>query len=65
MCYGTETYTVFRHIRASFSPEISQAGAVKGVRGRGGRGNGKGWELEHTDKTGRVELCSSLFVLYL
>ena len=29
--YRTETYTVWRRVRASFSPEILQAGAVKGL----------------------------------
>ena len=31
MCYRTGKYTVCRRIRASLSPEISQAGAVKGL----------------------------------
>ena len=31
MCYRAGKYTVCRRIRASFSPEILQAGAVKGV----------------------------------
>ena len=32
MCYRTETYTVCRRVRASFSPEILHAGAMKGLR---------------------------------
>ena len=31
MCYKTRKYTVCRRICASFSPEILQAGAVKGL----------------------------------
>ena len=31
-CYRTRKYTVCRGIRASFSPEILQAGAVKGLK---------------------------------
>ena len=31
-CYGTGKYTVCRRVRAYFSPEILQAGAVKGLR---------------------------------
>ena len=31
-CYRTRKYTVCRHIHASFSLEILQAGAVKGLR---------------------------------
>ena len=31
MCYRAERYSVCRRIRASFSPEILQAGAVKGL----------------------------------
>ena len=31
MCYRTEKCTVCRRVRASFSPEILQAGAVKGL----------------------------------
>ena len=30
-CYRTEIYTVWRRVPASFSPEIVQAGAVKGL----------------------------------
>ena len=30
-CYRTGKYTVCRRVRASFSPEILQAGAVKGL----------------------------------
>ena len=30
-CYGTRKYTVCHHVRASFSPELLQAGAVKGL----------------------------------
>ena len=30
-CYRTGTYTVYRRARASFSPDILQAGAVKGL----------------------------------
>ena len=30
-CYRSEKYTVCRHVRASFNPEILQAGAVKGL----------------------------------
>ena len=30
-CYRTGKYTVHRHIHASFSPDILQAGAVKGL----------------------------------
>ena len=30
-CYRTEKYTVCRCVRASFSPEILQAGEVKGL----------------------------------
>ena len=30
-CYRSEKYTVSRRVRASFSPEILQAGAVKGL----------------------------------
>ena len=30
-CYRTGKYTVCRHVRASFSPEIGQAGAVTGL----------------------------------
>ena len=30
-CYKTRKYTVCRHVHASFSPEILQAGAVKGL----------------------------------
>ena len=32
MCHRTGKYTVCRHVRASFSPDILQAGAVEGVR---------------------------------
>ena len=32
-CYRTETYTVCRHVHASFSPDILQSGAVKGLTG--------------------------------
>ena len=32
MCYRTEEYTVCKRVRASFSPEILQAGAVKGLK---------------------------------
>ena len=32
MCYRTRKYTVCRHVHASFSPEILQAGAVKALR---------------------------------
>ena len=32
MCYRTETYTVCKRVRASFSPEMLQAGAVKGLK---------------------------------
>ena len=31
-CYRTGKYTACRRVRASFSPEIVQAGAVKGLR---------------------------------
>ena len=31
-CYRTGKYTVCRGVPASFSPEILQAGAVKGLR---------------------------------
>ena len=31
MCYRTGKYTVFRRVCASFSPEMLQAGAVKGL----------------------------------
>ena len=31
MCYWTGKYTVCRRVRASFSPEVLQAGAVKGL----------------------------------
>ena len=31
MCHGTGKYTVCRHTRESFSPEILQAGAMKGL----------------------------------
>ena len=31
---GPEKYTVRRRVRASFSPEVLQAGAVKGLRFR-------------------------------
>ena len=31
MCYRTGKYTVWRQVRASFSPEILHAGAVKGL----------------------------------
>ena len=31
MCYKTGKYTVCRRVRAFFSPEILQAGAVKGL----------------------------------
>ena len=31
-CYRTGKYTVCRLVRASFSPEILQAGAVKGLK---------------------------------
>ena len=31
MCYRTGKYTVCRRVRASFSPEILQAGEVKGL----------------------------------
>ena len=31
MCYRTGNYTVCRRVSASFSPEILQAGAVKGL----------------------------------
>ena len=31
-CYRTGKYTVCRRVRASFSPDILQAGAVKGSR---------------------------------
>ena len=30
-CYMTGKYTVCRRVRASFSPEVLQAGAVKGL----------------------------------
>ena len=30
-CYRTGKYTVCRRVRAAFSPEILQAGAVKGL----------------------------------
>ena len=33
MCYGTGKYTVCRRVRAFFSPEIVQAGEVKGLTG--------------------------------
>ena len=33
-CYRTGKYSVCRHVPASFSPEILQAGAVKGLIGR-------------------------------
>ena len=36
MCYRTGKYTVCRRVRASFSPEILQAVAVKGLIVRGG-----------------------------
>ena len=32
MCYRTGKYTVCRRIRASFSPKVSHAGAVKGLK---------------------------------
>ena len=32
MCYRTGEYTVCRRVRASFSPEILQSGAVNGLR---------------------------------
>ena len=32
MCYRTGKYTVCRSVRAAFSPEILQAGAVKGLK---------------------------------
>ena len=35
-CYRTKKYTVWRRARASFSPEILHAGAVKGLRSCGG-----------------------------
>ena len=31
MCYRTRKYTVCRRVRVSFSPEIGQAGTVKGL----------------------------------
>ena len=31
-CYRTGKYTVYRRFRASFSPEILQAGALKGLK---------------------------------
>ena len=31
MCYGTGKYTLCRRVRPSFSPEILQARAVKGL----------------------------------
>ena len=34
MCYRTGKYTVCRRVSASFSPEILQAGAVKGFMAR-------------------------------
>ena len=33
MCYRTGKYTVCRHVRVFFSPEILQAGAVKRLKG--------------------------------
>ena len=30
-CYRIGKYTVYRRVRASFSPEMLQAGAVKGL----------------------------------
>ena len=31
MCYRTGKYTICRRVRAFFSPEVLQAGAVKGL----------------------------------
>ena len=38
-CYRIETYTVCRHVHASFSPDILQTGVVKGLT--------RGWNGYH------------------
>ena len=38
MCYRTAKYTICRRVRATFSPEILQAGAVKGLKCWGSEG---------------------------
>ena len=41
MCYRTWKYTLCRRVRASFSPDILQAGAVNGLRGQHSKGLAK------------------------
>ena len=51
MCCGTGKQTVCRRVRASFSPDILQAGAVKGLKGN---------EIEDVWARTYVENCANV-----